>query len=233
MISRVSTFKLLNRGFRDTIVLIPGWATDYKIFLNLDLNYDYLLPVDFSISDFKKELLGFLNKQSINKVSLFGWSLGAFLAQDFALENPGRVDELILLSIRNRFERRVLKEAGAGLRKNKRAYLYKFYLNCFSKDEREGWAWFKKHLLAGYLKKMRLEDLIYGLHYLSENQIRSESLASLKKIRFFHGSEDKIAPFKEISAIKSRLPQTEVIVMPQTGHIPFLNRDFRDKFYYG
>lgn len=231
MISGLSEFKLLDRGFKNIIVLIPGWATDCKIFLGLDLNYDYLLPVNLSLPDFKKGLLAFLKKRSIEKVSLFGWSLGAFLAQDFALENPARVEELILLSVRNRFEQGVLKEAEAGLKKNKQAYLYKFYLNCFSEYEREERAWFKKHLMADYLKQMKLEDLIYGLDYLSKNRIRHESLAALKKIRFFHGRQDKIAPFKEISAIKSRLPQVKIIGMQQTGHIPFLNRDFRDKFY--
>ena len=233
MISRVSVFKLLDRGFKDIIVLIPGWATDYKIFANLDLGYNYLLPINFSIPDFRRELLTFLNKKSIGRVSLFGWSLGGFLAQDFAKEFPDRVDELILLSIRKQFERRTLKEVEAGLRENKRAYLYKFYLECFSKDDREELVWFKKYLLMNYLKVMKLEDLIYGLHYLSKGQICPESLASLKKIRIFHGLEDKIAPFKEIVDIKSCLPQAKFICMPQTGHIPFLNRDFKDKFYYG
>lgn len=233
MISGVSRFKLLDRGFNDIIVLIPGWATDYKIFLNLDLNYNYLLPVNFSIPDFARDLLGFLNKKSIDRVSLFGWSLGGFLAADFALKNPDRVDELILLSIRRQFERRALKEAEAELRKNRQAYLYKFYLKCFSKGDREGLAWFKRRLLANYLKEMRLKDLIYGLHYFSKNQIRPESLALLKKIRFFHGREDEIAPFKEAADIKSCLPQAKLVCMPQTGHIPFLNRNFKDKFCYG
>ncbi len=84
-----------------------------------------------------------------------------------------------------------------------------------------------------YLEEMKLEDLIYGLDYLSGGRICPESLAPLKKIRFFHGLEDKIAPFEEIAAIKSCLPQAELVSMPQTGHIPFLNRNFKDKFYHG
>lgn len=233
MTSGISAFKLLDRGFKDTIVLIPGWASDYRIFLNLDLNYNYLLPVNFSIPGFKKALLEFLNKKSIDRVSLFGWSLGGYLAQDFAKEFPDRVDELILSGIRKKFERAALKEAGARLRKNKWAYLYKFYHQCFSKDERKELGWFKKHLLMRYLKEMKLEDLIYGLDYLSQSRIHPESLAPLKKIRFFHGRQDKIAPFKEVADIKSCLPQAKLVCMPQAGHIPFLNRDFKNKFYHG
>ncbi len=233
MTSGTSKFKLLDRGFKDTIVLIPGWATDYRIFSGLDLSYNYLLPVNFSLSNFKRDLPEFLNKKSIDRVSLFGWSLGGFMAAEFALENPRKIDELILLGIRKKFERAALKEAEAGLRKNKRGYLYKFYHQCFSEDERQELGWFKKHLLMRYLKEMKSEDLLYGLDYLSGSRIQPESLAALKKIRLIHGLQDKIAPFKEAAAIKSCLPQAELVCMPQAGHIPFLSRDFKDKFYHG
>ena len=45
MISRKSEFKLIDRGFKDTILLIPGWAADYRIFDSLDLEFNYLLPM--------------------------------------------------------------------------------------------------------------------------------------------------------------------------------------------
>jgi len=110
MISQVSKFKLLDRGFNDTLVLIPGWATDYRIFSALDLDYNYLMTDKFYPFNFNAELAGFLNKERIDKVSLFGWSLGGFLAGGFALKNPDRINELILISIRKKFERAALEE---------------------------------------------------------------------------------------------------------------------------
>lgn len=226
-----SKFKLIARGFKNTIVLIPGWAADYRIFSILDLKkYNYLLPVEFCPFSFKKDLSHLLNGEFLDKISLFGYSLGGFVAADFALKYPERIDELVLLGIRKKFDSLLLKEIEGKLKKNKSAYLYKFYLDCFSRNDKEGRTWFKKHLLPDYLDKMELEGLIKGLDYLSAAQINPESLAGIEKLRIFHGGEDRIAPLEEARDIKSYLPQAKFICIPGAGHISFLNLQFKDKF---
>lgn len=233
MISPASEFKFLDRGFKDTIVLIPGWATDYRILAPLNLNYNYLLPNKLCPFKFSSELSEFLHKKSIDKISLFGWSLGGFLAADFALKNLNRVDEVILLSIRKKFPEKTLQEAESQLKKNKQAYLYKFYLECFSRHDKEGMRWFKKYLLRDYLREMNLKELISGLDYLSRSRINAGYLAPIKKISIFHGEKDGIAPVREARDIKSHLAQARFICLPAAGHIPFLARDFIGKFYNG
>lgn len=229
-----SKFKLFDRGFKNTVILIPGWATDYRIFANLELkNYNYLLPVEFCPFSFKKDLLELLNEKFLEKISLFGWSMGGFLAADFALSYPDRINELILLSIRRRFDCALLKEIAGKLKKNKSVYLYKFYHDCFSKNDEENLIWFKKHLLKDYINKMELESLIKGLDYLTAAQIDPESLASTEKIKIFHGRQDRIAPLNEAIQIKSYLPQARFICIPAAGHILFLNPQFKDKFNNG
>src|SRR5512135_1893728 len=131
MTSRVSAFKIWNRGFKENMVLVPGWATDSRIFSALDLHANYLLPTSIQPFHFKEDLRAFLDAQSIDKVSLFGWSSGGFLATDFALENSSRIEELILVSIRRSYPVLALKKIRGYLEKNRRAYLYKFYLECF------------------------------------------------------------------------------------------------------
>ncbi len=233
MISPESGFKLLERNFKKTICLVPGWATDYRIFSVLDLDYNYLLPVNFSPLDFKDKLADVLNERYPNKISLLGWSLGALLAAEFAAANHERIDELILVGVRKRFEPGILEEVRGQLKKNRKAYLYKFYLECFSESDREGLAWFKENLLRDYISKMELKDLIEGLNYLSGAALDLESLASVKKIRFFHGLEDKIAPAEENVKMKIILPQAEFVYMDGYGHIPFLSKIFRERFYNG
>ncbi|GEM_PF-612767 len=246
--------KFIDRGFKENIVLIPGWAADWRIFSGLDLNYNYLLPVEFTAFNFERELIEQLNKLSLDKISLFGWSMGGFMAAGFAVNNPQRVGELILLSIRQKYESAQLKEIESKLQAGKNAYLYKFYLACFSEYDKEGLAWFKKNIFKSYLKEMELNSLIEGLRYLSEAEINLEPLAVLKKVRIFHGAQDKIVPFppdllrkskrgdkkicSEAALLKSYLPLNkfswaEFICMPETGHIPFLNHKFRQSFYNG
>ena len=196
MIFSPSKFKLVGRGFKDTIVLVPGWATDHRIFSTLELPYNYLLPRVMRPFRFKEDLSEFLSKESIDKVSLFGWSSGGFLAADFAALNPKKVDALILVSIRRKFPLPGLKAVKRYLEKNKRATLYKFYLECFSKTEKEELDWFKNNLLRIYLEENKIESLLDGLDYLTQASIVPESLKSIKKIKIVHGHKDKIAPPK-------------------------------------
>ncbi len=233
MISSVSKFKLLNRGFKKTIVLIPGWATDYRIFNALDLNYNYLLPVELYPLNFERDLRELLNREPIDKISLFGWSMGGFLASDFASKNTDRVDELILVSVQKKFNLDLLQDIKLKLKQNKRAFLYKLYFNCFSKEDKEGLSWFKEHLLISYIGELRLENLLCGLDYLSKTQINPESLAGIKRIRIFHGQDDKIVPLDGAHQIKSELSQAEFICLPGTGHVPFFNRKFKEIFLHG
>jgi pimeloyl-ACP methyl ester carboxylesterase len=233
MISQVSGFKVLERNFKKTLCLLPGWATDYRIFSLLDLDYNYLVPLKFSPFEFKDKFSALLSKKSLGKISLLGWSLGGFLAAELTLDNPQRIDELILVSMRKNYPGWTLEEVRAQLKKNRKAYLYKFYLECFSDSDRESLSWFKKNLLRDYLSEIKLKSLIEGLDYLSQATLDVESLSQVKKIRFFHGLEDKIAPREEISQMQAYLPQAEFIYIKGLGHTPFLNRVFREKFYRG
>lgn len=226
-------FKLLGRGFAKNIVLIPGWATDYRVFNNLELDYNYLLPVGISPFDFKAKLLSLLQERGYKSVSVLGYSLGGFLACDFAAEYSDMVEELILLGIRKSYGAGALKQARQGIASNARAFLYRFYLNCFSGYDREGLAWFRQNLLSNYLQDFSLPDLAMGLDYLSSNRIDAAKLKDIKKIRIFHGEEDLVAPLEEALEVKSALAQAEFNLMKNKGHLLFLSPEFKEYFYNG
>src|SRR3989338_731284 len=84
-------FIALERGKKAYIALIPGWAADYRIFSALDLEFNYLLPINFSPFNFTESLLDALKEHNIERVSLFGHSLGGFVAAEFAAEHPDLV----------------------------------------------------------------------------------------------------------------------------------------------
>jgi len=172
-----------------------------------------------------------LNKKLTGRVSLFGWSLGAFLAADFSSKFPAKIEELILLSIRRRYNLKLLQDIELKLQQNRDAYLYRFYKDCFSPADREGSIWFKKRLLKDYLLGMDFEGLVRGLDYLSCACLRPEVLSKVRKIRIFHGASDKIAPFQEAQVIQSYLPQAEFICLENSGHLFFLNPDFKMIFH--
>ena len=233
MISPASAFKLVNRGFDKAVCLIPGWATDIRIFSALELNYNYLLPVKLNFHDFEEALLDFINKNSLEKISLLGWSQGAFPAACFASKNPGRVEELILISTQERFDPFTLKDIERKIKINKRAFLYKFYLDFFCPGDKQGPAWFRRHLLKSYLKEAEIEDLVSGLDYLSTARIDPDALLGLSKILMLHGREDKICPFEQGLRLKEKIGRAEFIALPGCGHLPFFNQEFRKNLLHG
>lgn len=209
------------------MALLPGWASDHRVFSDLDLDYNYLIPERFFFAGFKEELLRELERLSIDKISLLGWSLGGFLAAEFASLNPERVSRLILLGIRRRFDPLALKDTEIKLRKNKKGYLYKFYLEWFFNKEKEGFSRFRKELLGDYIRNTKLKDLKSGLDYLSMAELDLSSLGKISKVTIFHGDKDKIAPINEARELSSQLPGVDFITLKNRGHFPFLDASFK------
>jgi len=214
----------VDRNKRDSLVLVPGWATDYRIFNFLDLEFNYLLPIDFSPFDFELALFSAIKENNLGRISLFGWSLGGFAAGEFARRYTGLVNELILVSIRKEYRKEELARVKEYLKKNKKAYLYKFYRQCFYKKEH--WGWFRKNLLSNYCEEFDLSYLLKTLDYLADAEIKPEQLKDIKKIRIVHSECDSIAPIEEAIDIKNCLNQAEFISIKGTGHLPFLDLEF-------
>ncbi|MFH0948765.1 MAG: alpha/beta hydrolase [Elusimicrobiota bacterium] len=226
-------FKFINRKEEKSIVLIPGWAFDSKIFATMDLKYNYFLysNKNKSIAGFEDELKNLLSEQHINKISLLGWSHGAFLSYDFAYKNPELIDELILIGIKIKYEKKILEDVKKYIIKNKVAYLYKFYAECFCKEDEKYFAWFRKNLLNDYLQDMETEDLIDGLDRLSCAEINPNLLNGIKEIKIVHGEKDKISTIDEAIAFKNNLPHAKLIVFNDSGHLPFLKENFKELLY--
>ena len=225
--------RFVNRGYKENLVLVPGWATDYRIFSCLDLPYNYLLPSSYSPFGFAQGLRQGLEKNGLAVVSILGWSMGGFLALDFCNANCGMVKELFLLGIRKKYPHATLREINLKLVKNKNAWLYKFYQDLFAVKEAEGFSWFKKKLLKEYLGAMGLEDLIAGLEYLSRAEVRHEHFVKIDKLRIFHGAHDAVAPLVEAEELSFYHARAEFIRLEDSGHALFFNPDFRENFSHG
>jgi len=233
MKSHGSEFKLIDRGFSETLVLISGWATDYRIFEKLDLPYNYLFTIKLDPFNFKGRLREDLNNRHIDKISLFGYSLGGFLAYEFALGYPQMIDEFILTGIRKKYPKDTIAAVRARLKEDKEAYLRDFYTAFFSSADKESFIWFRKNLLKDYVENMRLEGLLSGLDYLENVTIDPQRLNPFQKLKIIHGKEDKIAPLVEVEGFRAFLPGARFIFFDRLGHIPFLSRQFKDRFYNG
>ena len=220
----LNRFDYIDRGEARTLVLIPGWASDSRIFTGLDLSYNYLAPENLSPFDFKESLMDAIEERGIKKISLFGWSLGGFLAQEFAMEYPDLIDRLILVSVRKGYKEEELSEIRKNLKRSKEGYLYKFYSQCFSSAH--NLSIFKRGLLKSYLKAFSLEELLDSLDYLGSQRIDTVFLNGLKDIKIVHGRHDRIAPIEEAIEIARIVEGAELKIVEGAGHIPFLESLF-------
>lgn len=221
--AKSAAFKYIERNQQRVIVLLPGWATDCRIFEPMNLKFNYLVPVGWHPPTFAKALLEQLKENNINKVSLLGWSLGGFAAAEFASKHANLVDELILISIRKKYGDEELAEAKKLLRENKKAYLYKFYNRCFFR--KENMRWFTTNLLRHYCGTFDTDYLLDLLDYLGYARITRELLEPVNKITIIHGERDKIAPIQEAIDITSALGRVKFIPVKDAGHMLFLETD--------
>jgi pimeloyl-ACP methyl ester carboxylesterase len=107
-------YKQLGKADAKPIILITGssatmdmWnpllleqlaSANYRviIFENRGVSESTVGTKEFSISQFANDTLGLLDALGISKADVLGWSMGGFIAQQLAVTNPDRVDNLIL-----------------------------------------------------------------------------------------------------------------------------------------
>jgi pimeloyl-ACP methyl ester carboxylesterase len=73
-------------------------SANYKviIFENRGVGGSTVGTKKFLISQFANDTLGLLDALGISKADVLGWSMGGFIAQQLAVTNPDKVDNLIL-----------------------------------------------------------------------------------------------------------------------------------------
>jgi len=216
----MNKFKYINRHHKKDIVLLPGWATDHRVFEKLDIAYNYIIPVEFDPDPLPYDLVQYLQNNDFRSVSIYGWSLGGFAGADFAVKYPYMIDEIVLVGVKEIYQREGVDKVKTLLSENKKAYLYKFYRDCFSAKDKDSYAWFKGTLMADYLNSFDDEKLISGLDYLLAVPLNLKALAEMK-VRFVYGAADKIVPAAEVMSLKNKIPSAEFVFVEDKGHFTF------------
>jgi pimeloyl-ACP methyl ester carboxylesterase len=223
-----SKFKFVDRKYNKTLVLIPGWATDYRIFYFLDIPYNYLFPLNFSPMEFQKNLKEYLGNNNIKEVSILGFSLGGFIASEFVSEYCGIIPEIFLVGIRKKYKKYEIEQTIKSFKKNKSESLGKFYSMCIL-EQKQNLFW--KKLFKDYTNDFSLQFLVKTLLYLGEKEIQPEKINHIKKIVLIHGQNDKIAPLNEAIEIKNSLKNAEIKIIKDTGHLVFSQEN--NSYFYG
>jgi pimeloyl-ACP methyl ester carboxylesterase len=218
--------KQVDRHCDQSLVIIPGWGFDWRIFERLDLPYNYVFYTGNRISACTKALSALMNETNALSYSLLGWSQGAFAACDLCRDYAHRIERLVLIGVRQAYTQVSLDNMLQRLRKNQRGMMLGFYRACFRGHDAACFRWFKQTLLAPYLQELSLSRLEADLHWLRQARIQPEHLRGVKKVTVVQGALDEIAPLAEAEALTKQCQQARLVTLDPCGHLPFLLDDF-------
>lgn len=215
-------FKRIDRGMENDLVVLPGWAFDWRIFEEMELPFNYLVYCG-GVREAEEVLDDLMGKKSI-PISIFGWSIGAFLASDFAVKKADKVNKLFLSGVREGYPKTEIAVIERFLKIKKDVFLRGFYKQVFHGCEADKYEWFRDCLEDDYVESMRYEDLKAGLEYLGRAEVDVEGLKRIDAT-FIHGRNDEVAPVEESRRL-AELSGSRMVELEEGGHVPFLANNF-------
>jgi len=177
--------------------------------------------LNYRVSTFVDFLDGFLNELKIDHASLVGNSLGGWIAADFALAHPDRVDRLVLCdaagyaAVVKNMNPRALSALRLASRDDVR-YLgpLTFHDKRFYEDVDVA---FKQRVTAGdsYTVKQVLESMVRG-----EDVLDGRVGAIHRPTLILWGRDDKIIPLNFAERLHKEIAGSRLEVIDNCGHMP-------------
>lgn len=200
-----------------------------------------LLFVDWcgivDLEGFQRQVLSVIHRNSLDRFSVMGWSLGSLAALQTAAMYPSRVGNLILFGATSRFisdekatepagwPKRIVERMKRQLLKDPTQTLDAFYHSMFSEDEK------LKALDEIFINQLHedqpysVEELVAGLDYLIEASARKDVNLIQSQVLLIHGEADQICPPEASRIIASGVSgPVHLELLANTGHIPFFTQ---------
>jgi pimeloyl-ACP methyl ester carboxylesterase len=208
-----------------SMVLLPGWATDGRIFDGVFPGVTAVTTGPLRPEGFPRRLAAFLDRAARGPVTVVGWSLGGFLAARFAREYPDRVRRVVLVGIRREYPEGDVAGVLRSLSADPGACLSGFYARCFYPSQIPAYRRFRSGLQPAYLREMDDGALREGLSYLAGARLSGETLPACP-VAIVHGEKDAVAPFAEAERLARECGNATFHPLP-AAHAAFLADGFR------
>ena len=177
--------------------------------------------LNYRVSTFVDFLDGFLNELKIKRASLVGNSLGGWVAADFALKHPDRIEWLVLsdaagyAAVAKTMDPRALNALHLASREDIR-YLgpLTFRDKCFYEDVDLA---FKQRVTAGdsYTVSQLLDSMIRG------EDVLDNRLAGIKQpTLILWGRDDKLIPVSFAARFNKEINASQLRIIDGCGHMP-------------
>jgi pimeloyl-ACP methyl ester carboxylesterase len=185
----------------------------------------------YSVANFSDYLLGFFDAVKIPKASLVGNSLGGWVALDFAIRHPDRVDKLVLVDAAGLRPTTALKIPEGGP-KTATPSNARWFFNLMEANKE--WATtdlgpdaFERHVRNGdsYTVASSVAEMATGRDFEDGKlgQVHAPTL-------IVWGRDDLLIPLAMGQAFHQHIAGAQMVVLEGTGHIPMLAKpaEFND-----
>ena len=226
MMPNTEEFFVVGGAGDPSMVLLPGWATDGRIFEGVLPGVTAVTTGPLRPEGFSRRLAAFLDRTARGPVTVVGWSLGGFLAAEFAREYPGRVRRIVLVGIRRAYPEEDIGAVRHSLSADPGGCLSGFYAQCFYPSHLPAYRRFRAGLQAAYLREMDGGVLRDGLSYLAGAKLSGETLPACP-VAIVHGEKDVVAPLAEAEGIAGEGGNASFHPLPGAAHAAFLADGFR------
>jgi len=172
------------------------------------------------LSDFLDE---FMRKLSIEKASIVGNSLGGWVAADFAIRYPARVEKLVLVDASGYVTRNVTREDMRFLNPSTldetRAMVKRVFFNEMMHNEIVARAVYEARMRAGdgYTIDRFIDSVLRREDFLND---RLGSIKAPTLVVF--GARDPLIPAADEDAMAQHIAGAKKVAIEQCGHIPEL-----------
>jgi pimeloyl-ACP methyl ester carboxylesterase len=226
MMPSTEEFHVVGGGGDPSVVLLPGWATDGRIFDGALPGVTAVTTGPLRPEGFAARLAAFLDRAARRPVTIVGWSLGGFLAAAFAREFPDRVRRLVLVGIRRAYPEGEVAAVLRSLSTIPRGTLSGFYARCFYPSQMPAYRRFRSGLQEAYLREMDVGVLREGLSWLAGANLSGGTLPACP-VAIVHGEDDVVAPFAEAEGVARECGSAAFHPLPGAAHAAFLADGFR------
>lgn len=224
-------FRIQDRGQRESLVLVRGWAFDNLVFGSLELPFNYVFYEGTQVSNFAADLTTWLEHTDTVRIHLLGWSMGAYAVGDAALMQANRIGQVLLVGARQRYPSAEVDVVRAALHRNRRGFMRKFYKDCYAGHDHTLYRDFKQTLLPDYLDRWPRTDLERDLDWICARDLDTDALDRVVDLSIIHGANDRIVPADEARALATGMLRGRFISVSNAGHLPFLVPDFQARLY--
>lgn len=210
------------------LVFFHGWGFDHRVWLNLAES----IKDQFTL--FLVDLPGFGASESLDwerfkqamavqlpeKYSLIGWSMGGLYAMRLAIEQPERLDRLLVITASPRF---IEDKGWPGVKLSVFQNFFQALQHSRTRVLQEfvSLQTHNRYAFEGALPS--LEGLENGLKVLLDWDLRIPLKTLKKPASFLFGRLDRIVAAKTLDAMNTGYPDFSFTMFKKAAHMPFLS----------